>query len=219
MFRLLTHFNLTLLWESQGEINGSTYTQSFKMAMETEYSELWLEHIKRNNSPNKLRNYSTFKTSFTMENYILSCNLSERRNLTKLRVSAYNLAIETGRYTRPHKTPIHNRICLLCNNQEIEDEYHLIMNCPYYTGEHNTFIDSLKDFSYFDFQQTENAFIFLMSYNQGDHDFAKAICNYVNKCFEKREAAFLFHSTGQGDRLAHLTNVEFLRLGRICLVR
>jgi len=82
-----------------------------------------------------------------------------------------------------------------------------------------TFIDSLTDFSYFDFQQTENAFIFLMSYNQGDHDFAKAICNYVNKCFEKREAAFLFHSSGQGDRSALLTNIEFLRLGRICLVR
>jgi hypothetical protein len=69
-----------------------------------------------------------------MENYVLSQNLENRRNFTKLRVSAHSLAIETGRYTRP-KTPVINRTCILCDNTNIENEYHLVMKYPIYLEE------------------------------------------------------------------------------------
>jgi hypothetical protein len=144
IFRLLSYFDMEQIWESQGEINGTTYIQSFKKTMESKYAELWLNYINRNDSPNKLRTYSTFKKQFCLENYILSCKLSERRNFTKLRVSAHNLAIETGRFTRPKKTPISKRICLLCDSNIIEDEFHIIMNCSYYSEERTHFVDTIK---------------------------------------------------------------------------
>ena len=57
--------------------------------------------------------------------------------LTKLRISAHDLYIETGRYTKPKKTPVDERICRFCTTGEIEDEIHLIMKCPYYLNLRN----------------------------------------------------------------------------------
>ena len=56
----------------------------------------------------KIRNDSVAKIS-CMDNDLQSLNFSwsncmERRNLTKLRISAHNLAIETGRYTKNHRS-------------------------------------------------------------------------------------------------------------------
>jgi hypothetical protein len=53
---------------------------------------------------------------------------SERSLMTKIRVSAHSLAIETGRYSRP-KIPASERFCKFCKNV-MEDEKHFILNCP-----------------------------------------------------------------------------------------
>ena len=48
--------------------------------------------------------------------------------MTKLRISAHKLAIETGRYARPF-IPSNMRKCLLCDSGEVEDEFHFLFNC------------------------------------------------------------------------------------------
>ena len=66
--------------------------------------------------------------------------------LTKLRLSNYKLAIETGRYLRPYKKPV-KRICPICK-LEMEDEYNCIETvCPAYQEKRNvvTVFDNLKN--------------------------------------------------------------------------
>ena len=70
------------------------------------YQQAWISCINtckefNPNLPNKLKSYASFKTTFSMENYVSSLPISKRRSFTKLRVSSHRLAIETGRYTRP----------------------------------------------------------------------------------------------------------------------
>ena len=188
MFSLITHFNQPMLWEGQGNTSGSSYTKCLREELESKYSAQWLAHISRNKKPtdpNKLRNYAVFKEKFQMENYILSCNLESRRLFTKLRTSAHNLAIETGRYTRPI-TPRDKRLCLFCNQAATEDEYHMLMDCSLYTDERKLFHDALHIFSDIDFNIPTNTYITLMTCLEGDTEFAKEICTYVNKCFLKR---------------------------------
>ena len=48
-----------------------------------------------------------------------------QKTITKLRISAHNLMIETGRYKRPNKVPLENRVCDLCGT--IENEIHFVM--------------------------------------------------------------------------------------------
>jgi len=46
------------------------------------------------------------------------------------RLKTYRLAIETGRWTKPHSTPRFERQCQLCNT--LEDEFHFMLECPLY---------------------------------------------------------------------------------------
>ena len=98
------------------------------------YERQWLKHINgigRDNQ-HKLRTYCLFKTKFEMEPYLqYKYQISNRRNYTKMRVSAHTLAVETGRYTQP-KTPLHLRKCVFCNLDELEDEEHVVLRCPRY---------------------------------------------------------------------------------------
>ena len=57
----------------------------------------------------------------------LPCKI--REIITKFRISGYNLNIEKGRYENIDRN---DRKCTLCNMNEIEDEYHFILQCPIY---------------------------------------------------------------------------------------
>ena len=106
-------------------------SRSFLCDMQNIYRNSWREKI--NSCTGKLRTYSKFKKEFKLENYIVQFPLYVRRNLSKLRISAHNLAIETGRYikVKAAKTQvIDKRLCLYC--KQIESEFHLIFECHLY---------------------------------------------------------------------------------------
>jgi GH25 family lysozyme M1 (1,4-beta-N-acetylmuramidase) len=66
--------------------------------------------------------------------------------LTKIRVSAHTLAIETGRYSKP-KILASERFCKFCRNV-MEDEKHFILNCSQYEtlrGKYKIFLDVDND--------------------------------------------------------------------------
>ena len=55
--------------------------------------------------------------------------------LTKFRLSSHPLAEETGRY---RVVPFSNMLCFSCKD-DIEDEFHFILNCPLYETLRNTY--------------------------------------------------------------------------------
>ena len=63
---------------------------------------------------------------------------AHRIALTGLILSSHNLHIETGRWTRPVTQQIH-RYCVTCPGK-IEDEYHLVIECPQYLDIRNRLI-------------------------------------------------------------------------------
>ena len=64
---------------------------------------------------NKLRTYKLFKENFQLEYYLTAvATVRYRIALTRIRVSYYRLAIETGRYQKPTSLPINQRLCTLC---------------------------------------------------------------------------------------------------------
>ena len=77
----------------------------------------------RNNiNGNKLRKYRIFKGKLETEHYVSAVmSRSHRSILAKFRSGSFPLLIETGRYA---KVPLQNRICQLCNSNQIEDEMH-----------------------------------------------------------------------------------------------
>ena len=159
---------------------------SYPSKLQNYYRDCWSTWIRSQlRDDSKLRVYSLFKTDFKMENYILQFPLHIRRNLTRLRISSHNLAVETGRYTRPKKTDFEKRVCFYCK-EKVETEHHMIFECNLYATERNMFRKDLDECSIIDFKASDEIFCLLMTCLNGDLDIGKAVCKFVNSCFETR---------------------------------
>ena len=107
--------------------------------LRNQYSDLFFESLLSTTgvdgkSGNKLRTYRLIKQHYAVEPYLTKkVSFCVARGITKLRVSAHDLAIETGRRRRP-PVPANERYCTFCPGQ-IEDEIHFVTQCTYYRCE------------------------------------------------------------------------------------
>ena len=79
-------------------------------------------------SSSKLDFYASLKVSFGFSPYLSECTDPKlRRAITKLRISAHKLPIETERYMKT-KAPREERICPFCC-KSTGDEKHYLVDC------------------------------------------------------------------------------------------
>ena len=115
------------------------------------------EHEKSKSS--KLSFYHSIKTNLHKEPYLDEIkNPVNRYRTTRLRISAHDLEIETGRYTN---TPRENRTCKWClltvpnsnrisntiTSKVVENESHLLFNCDLYADLRTKLLGSLNNHS------------------------------------------------------------------------
>ena len=149
------------------------------------YQQAWISCINKEfnpNLPNKLKSYASYKTTFSMENYVSYLPLSKRRSFTKLRVSSHRLAIETGRYTRPI-TPRSQRFCNHCTQNVLGDEMHFLLSCSKFAVQRKALFDDLKVFGNIRNGKDFKTFFTVMNYGHGDIQVAHKICKFVTDCF------------------------------------
>ena len=99
----------------------------------------------------KLEFYREVKTDYEFEKYLSWVKDGRHKSaLTKLRISAHRLHIETGRYKNYDKvsktyinTPREERTCSSCTNK-IEDEYHFLFECPKNLDLREKFFENIK---------------------------------------------------------------------------
>ena len=90
----------------------------------------------------KLRTYVKFKRNLLLEDYITHYTSKRCRSLVaQFRLGILPIHIETGRFT---KTPLNERICKICDLNEIEDEYHFLLSCPKYITPRETLYNSSR---------------------------------------------------------------------------
>ena len=104
---------------------------------------------------NKLRTYSVFKGSFSIEPYLeLVRNRNQRAFLTRLRVGSHNLAVELGRRTRL-PTPLAQRVCTYgtppptpvgCTppTPPVDTEDHFLVKCKRFSTKRNFFFGEIS---------------------------------------------------------------------------
>ena len=63
----------------------------------------------------------------------VKCNIrsSLRIYFARFRLSSHRFLIERGRWMKP-KIELPNRICTLCNDKDIQDEYHMVLKCVHF---------------------------------------------------------------------------------------
>ena len=133
--------------------------------------------IKRPDS--KLRTYSLIKSEIGIEKYILETNkVTDRINLSRLRLSNHGLNIEKGRHNFTKKE---NRNCPFCP-QNVEDEIHATTECRLYTHLRQNLYTSLHIESLqFERLEPQVKFIILFSHMENNN-----IANYTTQLFELR---------------------------------
>jgi hypothetical protein len=80
---------------------------------------------------NALSLYRHFKCSFEFEPYLNNLPRKFKTALCRLRLAAHTLRIETVRYTQ-NRTDRSLRVCEVCKNGVVEDEFHFVIVFPAY---------------------------------------------------------------------------------------
>ena len=72
--------------------------------------------------------------------YLNLINIEQFRvALSRFRVSAHRLEVETGRWHKPVAVPFNERKCRTCLDY-LEDEFHVLLECPLYHELRKTYI-------------------------------------------------------------------------------
>ena len=131
-------------------------------------SETWKNDIKL--KP-KLRSYIEFKENYCTEKYIMyNLDRYERSLMSQLRLGILPLRIETGRFKNE---PVNERICMMCNNNNVESEYHFLFHCTAYNDQRQIFYNKLLNIN-------KNSLI-----NMEDKNKMKILCNDNVRKFAK----------------------------------
>ena len=122
-----------------------------------------------------------FKSDLGQEEY-LTFNISkyQRSLFAQFRGGILPLQVEIGRY---RNLPLEQRICTLCDRNEVEDEFHLLCHCPIYEDIrkvlYNETITLYPDFTEMDDLQL---FVFLVS------KVKKQVINFLTTAYFRRRA-------------------------------
>ena len=81
--------------------------------------------------------YRIYKIELKLENYLLCLPKNLAIALCKFRCLNSNLPVEKGRFYGIERA---NRLCTLCNRQEIGDEFHYLFNCNHFINERRKYI-------------------------------------------------------------------------------
>ena len=146
-------------------------------------------NLRKSLSP-KLSYYNSVKTEFKRESYLAdSKNFKARSLLTKLRISAHDLNIETGRYTN---TPRDERTCEWCkivlSTNIVEDELHFLLHCDLYNSHRQTIIANNHTLNSSITQVINNVPVtqaFIPAENNKNYNIL--LCKLVCKFFDTRE--------------------------------
>ena len=137
---------------------------------------------------NKLRTYNLFKQCHGMEPYLnLGLHREQVTGITRLRLSAHKLKIETDRYNYKNKYISPNlRICSNCNLNTPEDEEHFIIQCTKYIPEREHLFQIAKSCcKNFLSLSDRNKFMWIMSCEH--REIICALGVFINLAFKARD--------------------------------
>jgi hypothetical protein len=91
----------------------------------------------------KLRTFVQFKQDLVTEYYVkLNLDRNHRSMLAQIRFGILPIHIETGQFTN---TKAENRLYTIYNSGEVEDEFHFVFRCNFYSDERKQFYSEIEE--------------------------------------------------------------------------
>ena len=134
---ILTKMGFGHVWCNQGTLNSNCLKYSISNKLQEKYTEFWRD---KKRTLSRLSFYNKITNDYKLQTYLIKCkNKKHRLSMSRLRLSAHELAIEKGRY---HNIAAKDRLCKSCATQE--DEIHFLDHCSIYDGLRSSFLDTVK---------------------------------------------------------------------------
>ncbi|KAK6175976.1 hypothetical protein SNE40_014348 [Patella caerulea] len=168
----LNSAGLSYIWDSQAcNINANCLKQFLLLRLKDQYQQEWNSTV---HNTSKCKNYRLFKSTFIFEQYLIDLPPKYRHYFSKFRCRSHRLPIEAGVFI---KTPEEHRICSLCNEGELGDEFHYIFKCQILKNERCKFIKSY----YLKYPSATNMYKIFNSHGAELENLCKFISIIVNK--------------------------------------
>ena len=91
----------------------------------------------------KLRTFLSFKQFDQLPAYVTKpLTFLQKKHLAKIRLGSLGIRIESGRYSRP-RLEVNQRLCEVCNENFIENEFHFVYSCSKYKALREPWINNL----------------------------------------------------------------------------
>ena len=172
---LLSRLGFFEVWNAQGVGNICNFISAVKTRVKDIYTQDWHSRLEKSSRARFYVNIANFKC----QTYLNALNIEKyQRSLCKFRVSAHRLEVETGRWTKPVKTPLNERICFICG--VLEDEFHFILECPLYSDLRQNYIQRY-------YWQRANMPKFIQLMTSESVRVIKNLAMFIEKAFKKRE--------------------------------
>ena len=111
----------------------------------------------------KLRTFIKFKNFSNEPPHIYKpLTFMQRKQMSRFSLGVLKLRLETARYVWP-KVPPEQRLCLLCNNGEVEDESHFLLACNRYDQARQILFEHIPDFDSFNILNNNDKLDFLVN--------------------------------------------------------
>ena len=134
---LLSDLHLDAVWKDQVVPNDWN-----KVAMKAVHQREITRWLRNLDIKPKLRLYRRLKRDPAQEQYLTYMPLRQRKYLTMIRSGTSTLRIETGRWARE---PVEQRTCRICATDRVEDEHHVVLDCPAYNADRESLFHQLQE--------------------------------------------------------------------------
>ena len=172
---ILQDCGMANLWITQ-DIPSKKWVQcSVKRTLSDHYFQGWL-HLET--TSNKARMYFSFKDNIKLENYLVDYSSRIKTTLCKFRTANHRLPVEVGRWQR---IEYDQRICNLCNSNNIGDEYHFLLECESLQAIRSKYIPQY-------YWKYPNNYKFLSIIKTSSRKLLSSLGNFLKESFEYSES-------------------------------
>ena len=131
---ILDNLGMGNIWLSQTFTSVNCLSQHIKQRQCDQYLQIWRSNMSLSS---RGKTYQIYKEQISLERYFNLLPDKLWKPILKFRTSNYYLPIETGRW---NKIPLEDRICTLCNENDIADEFHYLLKCQFFNHPRTQFL-------------------------------------------------------------------------------
>ena len=132
--KLLDYNGMSNLFEEPGSVNHIWFKEAFKLRINDVNRQKWQEVVHNSSA---CLTYRIVTVQKDLQYYLINLPVKYAYDLCKFKCGNHKLPIVTGRF---QNLAIDERVCRLCQLNDVGDEFHYVLRCPFFQENRKKFV-------------------------------------------------------------------------------